>query len=119
MPELPADPQTIRHDWQREEVLALYALPFNDLLYRAHGMFRTWHDPNKVQISTLLSIKTGACPEDCAYCPAKRPLQHRHRARTPAVPGGGRTECRRRQGKRSLAILHGGRLAQSHRQASG
>ena len=69
MPELPTDPQTIRHDWQREEVLALYALPFNDLLYRAHGTFRTWHDPNKVQISTLLSIKTGACPEDCAYCP--------------------------------------------------
>lgn len=69
MPELPADPQTIRHDWQREEVLALYTLPFNDLLYRAHGTFRTWHDPNKVQISTLLSIKTGACPEDCAYCP--------------------------------------------------
>ena len=59
----------IRHDWQREEVMALYALPFNDLLYRAHGTFRTWHDPNKVQISTLLSIKTGACPEDCAYCP--------------------------------------------------
>ena len=59
----------IRHDWQREEVMALYALPFNDLLYRAHGTYRTWHDPNKVQISTLLSIKTGACPEDCAYCP--------------------------------------------------
>ena len=59
----------LRHDWQREEVMALYALPFNDLLYRAHGTYRTWHDPNKVQISTLLSIKTGACPEDCAYCP--------------------------------------------------
>ena len=69
MPELPAHAQTIRHDWQREEVLALYELPFNDLLYRAHGTFRTWHDPNKVQISTLLSIKTGACSEDCAYCP--------------------------------------------------
>ena len=59
----------LRHDWQREELMALYALPFNDLLYRAHGTYRTWHDPNKVQISTLLSIKTGACPEDCAYCP--------------------------------------------------
>ena len=59
----------IRHDWQRQEVLALYGLPFNDLLFQAHQVLRAWHDPNKVQISTLLSIKTGSCPEDCAYCP--------------------------------------------------
>ncbi len=69
MPEHSVAADTLRHDWQREEVLDLYALPFNDLLYRAHGVFRNWHDPNKVQISTLLSIKTGACSEDCAYCP--------------------------------------------------
>ena len=59
----------IRHDWRRDEVLALLSLPFNTLLYRAHGVHRRFHDPDKVQISTLLSIKTGACPEDCAYCP--------------------------------------------------
>jgi len=59
----------IRHDWSRAEVAALFALPFNELLYRAHGVHRAHHDPNAVQVSTLLSIKTGGCPEDCAYCP--------------------------------------------------
>jgi len=59
----------IRHDWQREEIAALFALAFNDLLYQAHGVHRAHHHPSTVQISTLLSIKTGACPEDCAYCP--------------------------------------------------
>jgi biotin synthase len=50
-------------------VQALFAEPFSNLLYRAHGLHRYWFDPSEVQISTLLSIKTGACPEDCAYCP--------------------------------------------------
>jgi biotin synthase len=59
----------LRHDYSRDEVLALFALPFNDLLERAHGTHRAHHDANAVQISTLLSIKTGGCPEDCAYCP--------------------------------------------------
>ena len=59
----------IRHNWQVKEVLALFQLPFNDLLFQAHTVFRANHDPNKVQVSTLLSIKTGSCSEDCAYCP--------------------------------------------------
>jgi len=59
----------VRHDWTRAEVEALFALPFNDLLYSAHTVHRRYFDPNRVQVSTLLSIKTGACPEDCAYCP--------------------------------------------------
>jgi biotin synthase len=59
----------IRHDWTLTEVQALFALPFNDLLFRAHSVHRRHFDPNTVQVSTLLSIKTGACPEDCAYCP--------------------------------------------------
>jgi biotin synthase len=59
----------IRHDWTREQVEALFALPFNDLLFRAQTVHRQYFDPNQVQVSTLLSIKTGACPEDCAYCP--------------------------------------------------
>jgi biotin synthase len=59
----------IRHDWTRAEVAALFALPFNELLHRAHAAHREHHDPNAVQVSTLLSIKTGGCPEDCAYCP--------------------------------------------------
>jgi len=60
---------TLRHDWTRDEVAALFALPFNELLHRAHSIHREHHDPNAVQVSTLLSIKTGGCPEDCAYCP--------------------------------------------------
>jgi biotin synthase len=59
----------IRHDWSRQEVQALFALPFIDLLLRAQVVHRAHHEPNTVQMSTLLSIKTGACPEDCAYCP--------------------------------------------------
>ena len=64
-----AQPGAIRHDWTRAEVEALFALPFNDLLFRAQTVHRQHFDPNAVQVSTLLSIKTGACPEDCKYCP--------------------------------------------------
>ena len=59
----------LRHDWTLGEIKALFALPFNDLVFRAQTIHRENFDPNAVQISTLLSIKTGACPEDCAYCP--------------------------------------------------
>ena len=59
----------IRHDWAREEILALLKRPFNDLMFQAQSVHRRVFDANSVQISTLLSIKTGACPEDCAYCP--------------------------------------------------
>jgi biotin synthase len=62
----PAEP---RSDWTEAEVGALFDLPLNDLLYSAQQVHRQHFDPNTVQISTLLSIKTGACPEDCAYCP--------------------------------------------------
>ncbi len=58
----------LRHDWQLEEIQALYALPFNDLMFQAHQVHRENFTVNQVQISTLLSIKTGACPEDCSYC---------------------------------------------------
>jgi biotin synthase len=57
-----------RHDWTREEALALYALPLNDLMFRAHTVHRQHFDANEVQVSTLCSIKTGGCPEDCNYC---------------------------------------------------
>src|SRR5262249_50878718 len=55
--------------WRVPEVEALFDLPFNDLLHRAHTVHRAHFDPNEVQLSTLISIKTGGCPEDCAYCP--------------------------------------------------
>ncbi|HEB96382.1 MAG TPA: biotin synthase BioB [Sedimenticola thiotaurini] len=57
-----------RHDWSLDEIEALLDLPFNDLLYRAQTLHRRHFDPNRVQVSTLLSIKTGACSEDCGYC---------------------------------------------------
>src|SRR5690606_11372853 len=59
----------IRHDWTQEEILDIYKLPMMELLYRAATVHREFHDPNTVQVSTLLSIKTGGCPEDCGYCP--------------------------------------------------
>lgn len=59
----------LRFDWTLDEIQALFDLPFNDLLYRAQSVHRQHFDPNAVQISTLLSIKTGGCPEDCGYCP--------------------------------------------------
>ena len=60
-----------RNDWTREEVRALFALPFPELIFRAAQVHRDNFDPSEVQISTLLSIKTGGCPEDCAYCPQR------------------------------------------------
>ncbi|WP_305805146.1 biotin synthase BioB [Stenotrophomonas sp. YIM B06876] len=59
----------IRHNWNREELLALFELPFPALLHRAASVHRTYFDPAQVQVSTLLSVKTGGCPEDCGYCP--------------------------------------------------
>ena len=59
----------VRHDWTRDEVRALFELPLPELIFRAQAVHRLHFDPCEVQISTLLSIKTGGCPEDCAYCP--------------------------------------------------
>jgi biotin synthase len=69
---MPLDPARfgeVRHDWTPAQARALLALPFSDLLFHAQSVHRRWFDPNEVQVSTLLSIKTGGCPEDCAYCP--------------------------------------------------
>jgi len=59
----------MRHDWTKEEILDIYNTPLMDLLYKAATIHRQHHDANTVQVSTLLSIKTGGCPEDCGYCP--------------------------------------------------
>jgi biotin synthase len=69
MAAMEAEAVAVRHDWSLEEVSALFALPFMDLILHAQRVHRAHHPPNAVQMSTLLSIKTGACPEDCAYCP--------------------------------------------------
>ncbi len=65
----PGNPGLVRNDWTRAEVRALFALPFPELMFEAARIHRMHFDPAEVQISTLLSIKTGGCPEDCAYCP--------------------------------------------------
>jgi biotin synthase len=62
-------PEAPRHDWSLQQAEALFTQPFADLIYAAQRVHRAWHAPNTVQMSALLSIKTGACPEDCAYCP--------------------------------------------------
>jgi biotin synthase len=63
------EPRATPSRWSVATIRALFALPMNDLLHRAQATHRTYHDPNAVQLSTLLSIKTGGCPEDCGYCP--------------------------------------------------
>ncbi|QPK65340.1 biotin synthase BioB [Methylomonas sp. LL1] len=60
---------SLRHDWRLAEIEALFALPFNDLLFKAQTVHRVYFDPNEIQVSSLLSIKTGSCSEDCGYCP--------------------------------------------------
>ena len=59
----------VRHNWTKEDILEIYNKPMMDLLYQAASIHRQHHDSNTVQVSTLLSIKTGGCPEDCGYCP--------------------------------------------------
>lgn len=58
-----------KHDWSKDEILDLFNLAFNDLIFKSAGVTRKYFNPNEVQISTLLSIKTGSCPENCSYCP--------------------------------------------------
>lgn len=69
MPRTQESSVSLRNDWKKSELKALYELSMNDLLFRAHSIHRQSFNPNQVQTSSLMSIKTGACPEDCAYCP--------------------------------------------------
>ncbi len=64
-----AETPAIRHNWSKEEILGLLVKPFNDLMFEAQTVHRQNFKTNKIQLSTLMNIKTGACPEDCAYCP--------------------------------------------------
>ncbi|TNE67207.1 MAG: biotin synthase BioB [Alphaproteobacteria bacterium] len=65
---VPANHAPVRHDWRRDEIMALFDKPFMDLVFDAQSVHRLYHDPNKVQLSQLISIKTGGCAEDCSYC---------------------------------------------------
>ena len=115
MPPLAGAP---RHDWTREEICALFALPFPDLIFGAQRIHRMNFDPAEVQISTLLSIKTGGCPEDCAYCPQSRALRHRGQSReADGCRGGAGRSARRESGGRD-ALLHGRGVALAERSRS-
>jgi len=72
----------VRHDWTRAEVRALFELAFPELIFHAQRIHRLHFDPTEVQISTLISIKTGGCPEDCAYCPRARTTRRRSRRKS-------------------------------------
>ena len=61
--------KSIRHNWTSEQILSIYNTPLLDLLYHAAGIHRSFHEANEVQVSSLISVKTGGCPEDCSYCP--------------------------------------------------
>ena len=63
------DAGTPRYDWKKEEVQAIYDTPLPELVYRAQTVHRRFHEPDRVETCQLISIKTGGCPEDCAYCP--------------------------------------------------
>ena len=65
----PLNTQSVKQKWSKDAITKLFSLSFNDLLFRAHTIHRENFDPNSVQLSTLLSIKTGGCSEDCSYCP--------------------------------------------------
>ena len=97
-PPSPDTDRALRHDWTRGEALALYEAPFNDLLFRAHTVHRRFFDPNTVQMSRLLSIKTGGCAEDCGYC-----SQSAHHASGSQAPSSWRSSaCSKRQGARAM-----------------
>ena len=96
-----------RHDWTRADIAALYELPFPDLIFHAQRIHRMHFDPREVQISTLLSIKTGGCPEDCAYCPQSARYDTGVKAERLMEVEAVLAEARRGQGSRREPLLHG------------
>ncbi len=103
----------VRHDWTRAEVRALFALPFPELMFRAQSIHRRNFDPTEVQISTLLSIKTGGCPEDCAYCPQSAHYDTGVKAEKLMSARRGAGRGARRQERRREPLLHGRGLARA------
>ena len=99
--------------WPLAAVEALFALPMNDLLHRAHEIHRQHHDPNAVQLSTLLSIKTGGCPEDCGYCTQSAHYDTGVKATKLMDVEDVLAEAARGQGRGRHALLHGRRLARA------
>ena len=107
-----------RHDWTREDVRALFDLPFPELMFRAQSVHRENFDPAEVQISTLLSIKTGGCPEDCAYCPQSAKYDTGVHAEKLMALDAVLAEAARGEGCRREPVLHGRGLALARRTAT-
>ena len=105
------DASPLRHDWTRAELHALFALPLPELTFRAQTIHRQKFDPAVVQISTLLSIKTGGCPEDCAYCPQSASYDTGVRAEKLMPLDDGDRGSPRRAFRRRQPLLHGRSLA--------
>ena len=108
----------VRTDWTLEEVQTLHALPFSDLIHAAQSTHRRHFDPNQVQLSTLLSIKTGGCPEDCGYCPQSSRyhtgVEHESLMELADVVA----RARAARDARRDALLHGRGLAQARSSAT-
>ncbi len=107
------DTREARPPWSVDDVAALYALPLNDLLYRAQSVHRAHFDPNTVQLSTLLSIKTGGCPEDCGYCPQAARYHTSVENQALLALDEVVAACARGERTRRDALLHGRRLERS------
>src|SRR6267143_552626 len=100
----------LRNDWERAEVGAIYRTALPELVFRAQTIHRQFHAPDRVQTCQLISIKTGGCPEDCAYCPQSA----HYESGVEAGPGGqGIRECSR-DGARSFRSGHGSVLHARH-----
>lgn len=96
------DKKPLRNDWTKDEIKEIYNLPLLELIYKAATIHREWHNPEEVQMSTLLSIKTGGCPEDCSYCgqaaryhtnikvqallPTEQVIEHAKKQKTEVLP---------------------------------
>ena len=103
----------VRHDWTRAEVRALFEQPFPDLMFQAQTVHRANFDPTEVQISTLLSIKTGGCPEDCAYCPQSIKYDTGVKAEKLMELDAVLAEARAAKAAGACALLHGRGLARA------
>ncbi len=105
----------LRHDWSREEAQALFDLPFNDLIFKAQSIHRRFFDPNTVQRSRLLSIKTGGCAEDCGYCSQSAHHASGLKASKLMQVEKVLAEARRAKEQGATPLLHGRRLAVAQR----
>ena len=108
-------PMPVRHDWTRDQIKGIYLLPLPELIFQAQVAHREFHKPEEIQLCRLLSIKTGACPEDCAYCPQSAHYDTGLSRQELMDPADVLVAATAREGRWRYAFLHGGRMARSAR----